>query len=115
MAVDLKRLKRQTESGRVSSSSASYDAVSTGAIQFPVKPRSRAKLYLFIGAALALAAGLAYLLRPTSQPPRISRYTQITHDGQQKSFSGATTATVLTDGPRLYIQENIDGRFVIAQ
>ena len=28
---------------------------------------------------------------------------------------GQVTDTVLTDGPRLFVQENVDGRFVIAQ
>ncbi|HXP17542.1 MAG TPA: LpqB family beta-propeller domain-containing protein, partial [Terriglobales bacterium] len=80
------------------------------------KAPSRRKLYA-VGAtaALILLAGIAYLLRPTLPPPRITGYTQITHDGQQKSFAGQATATVLSDGPRLYIQENINGRFVIAQ
>jgi Tol biopolymer transport system component len=64
---------------------------------------------------MIVIAGIAYLLRPTLPPPRITGYTQITHDGQQKAFGGQATATVLSDGPRLYIQENIDGRFVIAQ
>jgi Tol biopolymer transport system component len=58
---------------------------------------------------------LAYFLRPTLPPPRITGYTQITHDGQQKSFGGQAVGIVLTDGPRLYIQENVNGRFVIAQ
>jgi Tol biopolymer transport system component len=42
-------------------------------------------------------------------------YTQITHDGQQKGFGGQVTATVLTDGPRIFVQENVGGRFLIAQ
>ncbi len=114
MAVDLKRLKREIESGRISSSSASA-VISTSTLQLPARSRLRAKWYLLGATAVVLALGVAYLLRPTSPPPRITGYTQLTHDGQQKSFAGATSATVLTDGPRLYIQENVDGRFVIAQ
>jgi len=48
-------------------------------------------------------------------PPRITGSTQITHDGQQKTFGGQVTTTVLTDGPRVFIQENVGGRFVIVQ
>jgi DNA-binding winged helix-turn-helix (wHTH) protein/Tol biopolymer transport system component len=43
---------------------------------------------------LMLAAGLLYLRRPT-RPPYITAYTQITHDGAQKTLVG-------TDGSRLY-------------
>jgi predicted Ser/Thr protein kinase len=115
MAVDLKRLRREIDSGRISSSSVYSTAIASATLEIPIASRSRTKLYVLGGTALLLAAVIAYMLRPTLQPPRITGYTQITHDGQQKSFSGQVTATVLTDGPRLYVQENIDGRFVIAQ
>jgi eukaryotic-like serine/threonine-protein kinase len=119
MAVDLKRLRREIDSGRTSSVSG-YASVAVATAESsssgPAKPRSRRKLYAIgLAAAGILLAGIAYFLRPTLPPPRISGYTQITHDGQQKNFAGQVTATVLTDGPRLYIQENINGRFVIAQ
>jgi hypothetical protein len=58
---------------------------------------------------------LAYLFRPTLPPPRITGYTQITHDGWQKNSFGQTTPTVLIDGPRLYTQETVHGRFIVAQ
>jgi len=115
MAVDLKRLRREIDSGRISSSSVYSTAIPTTTLQIPTASRSRRQLYALGAASLALAAALAYLFRPTLPPPRITGYTQITHDGQQKSFAGQATATVLSDGPRLYIQENINGRFVIAQ
>ena len=119
MVVDLKRLRREIESGRVSSASG-YASIAT----LPAEPisgstakaPSRRKLYVMgAAAAVILLAGIAYVFRPTLPPPRITGYTQITHDGQQKSFGGQVATTVLTDGPRLYVQENIDGRFVIAQ
>jgi Tol biopolymer transport system component/DNA-binding winged helix-turn-helix (wHTH) protein len=44
--------------------------------------------------ALCLAGGIWYLHRPLP-PPRITGYTQITHDGRQKTLVG-------TDGNRLY-------------
>jgi serine/threonine protein kinase/Tol biopolymer transport system component len=117
MAVDLKRSRREIDSGRTSSVSgySSVAATSTPTLTSPAKPRSCRKLYVIGVAVLVVLATIAYLLRPTLPPPRITGYTQITHDGQQKSFAGQVTATVLTDGPRLYIQENINGRFVIAQ
>ncbi len=118
MVADLKRLRREIDSGHVSSSSgfsavAIQPASSVSAV--PVRPRSSAKLYAIGAAAVVLVAILGYLFRPTLPPPRITGYTQITHDGQQKSFLGQATDTVLTDGPRLFVQENVNGRFVIAQ
>jgi hypothetical protein len=80
-----------------------------------VGPRSPAKLAIIGAAALAAATVLIYVLRPELPPPRITGYSQITHDGQQKSFNFQVTAVVLNDGPRLYFQENVNGRFVVAQ
>ena len=117
MRADLKRLRREIDSGRVSSASGFTAVVEPASSVSPVpeKPRSRRKLYAIGAAAVILVAILAYVFRPTLPPPRITGYTQITHDGQQKSFFGQATDTVLSDGPRLFIQENINGRFVIAQ
>src|SRR5262249_62415881 len=42
-------------------------------------------------------------------------YNPITHDGQVKSASGAAEPIVLTDGTRLYVQEVVNGRHVVAQ
>jgi serine/threonine protein kinase/Tol biopolymer transport system component len=118
MVADLKRLRREIDSGRVSSASG-FSAVATepasSASALPVKPRSRRRMYAIGGAAVVAVAILGYFLRPTLPPPRITGYTQITHDGLQKDFLGQATDTVLTDGPRLFIQENINERFVVAQ
>ncbi len=118
MVADLKRLRREIDSGRVSSASG-FSAVVTepgsSVSAVPVRPRPSPKLYAIGAAAVILVAILGYLFRPTLPPPRITGYTQITHDGQQKSFFGQATDTVLTDGPRLFVQENVNGRFVIAQ
>ena len=114
VGVDLKRLKRDVESGRTGITSTST-AVAAAPSAIPTQPRSRAKLIAISSAALAIALALAYLFRPASPPPRITGYTQITHDGWQKNSFGQTVPTVLTDGARLYIQENIHGRFVVAQ
>ena len=115
MAVDLKRLKREIESGRTSSSSAAYIGNPTSTLQLPIKPHSRRKGYLIAVTSFVLAACFAYLFRPSLPPPRINGYTQITHDGQQKSFAGQVVDNILTDGPRLFVQENVNGKFVIAQ
>jgi Tol biopolymer transport system component len=112
LAVDLKRLKRQIDSGGSSAMSYSDFAVT----QVPVRARgSRGKIAAMTAAAVIVMLTLAYLFRPTFPPPRITGYMQITHDGQQKAFVGQVTTTLLTDGPRIYLQENMGGRFVAAQ
>jgi len=112
VGVDLKRLRREVESGRTG-------AVSVYTGTTPVAPQTRRKIswkLIAIGAAALLAVGaVAWLLRPTLQPPRITGSTQITHDGLPKTFSGQLIATVLTDGPRLFVQESVGGHFVVAQ
>jgi Tol biopolymer transport system component len=112
LGVDLKRLRREIESGRTGTVPA-YTTSAT--VVVPTPARSRRKLVAISAAALIAAGVLAWLLRPTLPPPRITGSTQITHDGQQKSFYGQVAPTVLTDGPRLYIQENTSGRFMVAQ
>ncbi|HYA62935.1 MAG TPA: hypothetical protein VED66_07005, partial [Candidatus Sulfotelmatobacter sp.] len=62
-----------------------------------------------------IALAVAYLFRPTLPPPRITGYKQISHDGQQKWFWNVAVPILLTDGPRIYVEENIGGRYVIAE
>jgi eukaryotic-like serine/threonine-protein kinase len=114
MGVDLKRLRREVESGRTGIISV-YSTAVTPATATPAQPRARGKLIGIAAIVLLVAPFLAYLFRPTMPPPRIIGYTQITHDGWQKNSFGQTTPTVLTDGTRLYIQETVHGHFVVAQ
>jgi eukaryotic-like serine/threonine-protein kinase len=113
MAVDLRRLKREIDSGRASA--VSVPTIAAPAVVLPAAARPRRRVIAIAMAAVICAAILAYVLRPTLPPPTIRGSTQITHDGQQKSFHGQVTSTLLTDGARIYIEENIEGRFVISQ
>jgi serine/threonine protein kinase len=111
MAVDLKRLRREIDSGRTSAAS-----VVTPALVTPALPKPRRPLLLPLAAIVILAlAALAWQFRPIQPPPKIVRFTQLTQDGWQKVSYGQTAPTVLTDGPRLYIQETIHGHFAITQ
>jgi tRNA A-37 threonylcarbamoyl transferase component Bud32/WD40 repeat protein len=122
MGVDLKRLRREIDSGRTgtvsthaSGAAAAAPVAATAGQTAQPQLRSRTK-WLSIAAATLLVAGvLAYTLRPALPPPRITGYTQLTHDGLPKSFAGQAVATVLTDGSRIYIEENLNGRYVVAQ
>ena len=111
IGVDLKRLKREIESGRSSSASRSAPTLAVTSI------RRLSGLRIAAISALALAGllALAFIFRPSLPPPRVTGYTQITHDGQVKNVFGAVAPIVLTDGARLYIQEVVNGRYVIAQ
>ncbi|HXY10626.1 MAG TPA: protein kinase [Terriglobales bacterium] len=118
MAVDLKRLQREIESGRTGSVAISPGPVSSAAAVSAAgaaQTRSRAKWFTIAAAAMVILAVVAYLLRPTLPPPRITGYTQLTHDGLAKTFAGQAVAIVLTDGSRVYIQENLDGRYIVGQ
>jgi hypothetical protein len=64
--------------------------------------------------AVIIVLVATFMLRPSLPPPKVTAYTQITHDGQEK-ISAFAGPSLFTDGPRVYVQENAGGRFIIAQ
>jgi Tol biopolymer transport system component/tRNA A-37 threonylcarbamoyl transferase component Bud32 len=115
VGVDLKRLRREIESGRTGTVAA-YTGATGVAVAPPQAYRKLSWGMIAIGGGALLAVALvAWLLRPSMPLPRITGSTQITHDGLPKVFNGQVTAIVLTDGPRLFIQESVGGHFVVAQ
>ena len=133
--ADLKRLKRDTGSGR----SASVAAVSSppaveaglsrhhenGGVKPPLQDpdhassdsqmvaamvkRHKKSLVIGLAAVVVVALVLVYWLMPPLPPPSVSGYVQLTHDGLPKNLVG-------TDGSRLYLQERGSGyTFPIAQ
>jgi eukaryotic-like serine/threonine-protein kinase len=108
MRADLKRLKRDTESGKSHSVSASQVIAAASSAQVPVAargfPRGRAKWVWPIIAVTVLA--LAYVMRPTLLPPVVTGVTQLTHDGQPKlGMPGDPPPPLVSDGSRIYFQE----------
>ena len=112
MRADLKRLVRDVSSGQVSKASDSYDEeederqqrLAARSARRTLRPttRRRPRVPLERGGGILLIAALAYLLRPALPPPRLTDYTQVTHDAAPKDLIG-------TDGPRLYFGINFQG------
>jgi eukaryotic-like serine/threonine-protein kinase len=125
MRAELQRLKRDTSSGRVnvgggsgvspheSGSGEITAATSVTTHAEPTAPalvRHPARRWAAAGAAVAVivAVVLGYLFTRQLPPPRAISTSQITRDNTRKEV-------VLTDGPRLYLQERVNGRAVLAQ
>ena len=102
LETDLKRLRRDTDSGRT--------AVSTVAVA--LENQKLAKSWVKRGAIAALlifVAGIAlWLLRPPLPAPKILGVKQITSDGEPK-FG------FVTDGSRLYVSEYVGSQLRVVQ
>jgi len=106
LRADLKRLKRDAESGKSAS-------VPVSAAQSAAAPPARARPHrlwwaVLSGVAIAAIAGLVFILRSPASPPRVLKYTQITSDGRTKGF-------LVTDGARIYFDEEVGGHPTLHQ
>jgi len=99
MRADLKRLKRETDSGR-----------SATAVAAPPAPAKTRLTYVAAVVLLVLAAAIvAFIaLRGPLAPPRVLSATQLTNDTLPKEL-------VATDGPRLYFAERVNQRTLLSQ
>src|SRR6202049_4863329 len=100
LRADLKRLKRDTESAK------------SGVVAVSIaEPRKAGAKYwmsaILFAVLLAIVLG-AFRLLSTQQSPRVLSINQITHDNLPKSG-------LVTDGPRLYFQEQVSGPYVVSQ
>jgi serine/threonine protein kinase/Tol biopolymer transport system component len=109
---DLKRLKRDIDSGRSEkqassgSTAVAASASRTNAAAVAVRSARRGRwLATTACVILAVIAAAAYILWPVP-PPRVVSSVQVTNDGQQKS-------KVVTDGSRLYFAK-AEGLFQVA-
>ncbi|MBZ5664980.1 MAG: protein kinase [Acidobacteriia bacterium] len=99
MCADLKRLKRDTSSGRVGAASSSVMKAPQGKRRWP---------WAVAGAGISvLAVVLARLLFPLP-PPKVTGSTQISHDGLNKG-------SMVTDGSRIFVNEYSGDHYALAQ
>jgi len=106
LRADLKRLKRDTESGR-SAATATATAVEPGP-RAEVRRPARTWAAASGAAIVVVVAVLAYVLSRPLPPPRVLAYSPITHDGRQKpsvSRADPIPPPLLTDGSRVYFLE----------
>ncbi len=109
MRADLKRLKRDTDSGRTVSSTAAAWAEQE-APPAAARRRLSQSLGLAAGAAAVLLAAVLYLaFRSPLPPPQILETSQITNDGKVKVGGlGEIPPPILTDGSRVYFLEGVE-------
>jgi Tol biopolymer transport system component len=98
LRADLKRLKRDTDSGRTGATAARLGAVEEVRETRPPR-RWRTWAAMSGGALIAITAILGYLLTRPLSPPRVLRTVQLTSTNRPKS-------AVVTDGTRLYFLDN---------
>ena len=94
LCADLKRLKRDTDSGRSAASVAAAQAVEVRVVR--QRPKSRKWGAALTLIAVLLASALAYLVWRPSATPRVLGSVQVTHDGRAKR------PPVFSDGSRLF-------------
>jgi len=98
--ADLKRLKRDTTSGKVSAATPSARVT---------RPGKRARLWIAVVAAVVLLATAAIWFFMPVPRPHVTGSTRLTHDGKGKGG-------VITDGSRIYFNtDGPNGTTVLAQ
>jgi serine/threonine protein kinase/Tol biopolymer transport system component len=105
LCADLKRLKRETDSNRIST----HRTAASAAVATPVTKPSRR--WVWIAGACALLIGLIVTVKffLPEPAPRILGSKQLTNDGLQKS-------NLVTDGNRIFFNENNGtGGFAISE
>jgi Tol biopolymer transport system component/predicted Ser/Thr protein kinase len=110
--ADLKRLKRDTETGWTGMSSGARAA----AVLLAARAARRIPIGVWLSAAVVVLAG-AYMLRPTLAPPQVTGTRQLTHDNNRTLSASPfnTTFKLLTDGTRIYFQENQNEQLALGQ
>jgi serine/threonine protein kinase/Tol biopolymer transport system component len=118
LEADLKRLKRDLESGHSVAAAAATTAAELAAFTAPAdRHRTSQRRWPSVLAAVALGVGLALLYkfaRPTPAPKVLS-YTQLTSDAHAKVNVSFSPPRIVTDGTRLYFLKTVQGRSAVAE
>jgi serine/threonine protein kinase len=116
MRVDLKRLRRDTSSGKVTaatsdSASAPLAQATSPSSSSQTAAASHSRKWIFAAVAIVIAAliGVAFVQFSSPKPPHVAGFVQLTHDGKIKGVRMAT------DGNRIYFDETVEGREVTVQ
>jgi serine/threonine protein kinase len=102
LRADLKRLKRDTDSGKSA-------AVAVSGAEQPSTRRRYRQPSIIAAAVVLLLIVAGFWLRSPLPPPLVISTTQITNDNLHKE------AQLVTDGSRLYFREFIDSRWKVSQ
>lgn len=106
LRADLKRLKRDTDSGRTGATSTAVTAALPVSAATPTAlPRALGLKWIAAGAVAVLGLALVafFVLRSPVPPPRVLGAAQITNDGRPKAGGlGDIPSPLLTDGGRIY-------------
>ncbi len=110
LRADLKRLKRDTDSGRsarmfaesagLSSAAGTGGPAAAAVVSKPGRPRWKGWAVAVGGLGLVVIALLIYFQSRPLPPPKVSAYVQVTHNASQKRLIG-------TDGARLYFNDSL--------
>jgi len=117
MRVDLKRLRRDTSSGKVSATGGDSASAQTvgGATQSASGQSAtslRSQKWIFATVVVAVIATLTVVIAEflgAPEIPHVARISNITHDGKLKDTRFAT------DGNRIYLAELVDGKQFVVQ
>ncbi|MGA2076310.1 MAG: protein kinase [Terriglobia bacterium] len=110
LRADLKRLKRDTDSGGTSRRAAvetTYTPTSAG-VGREAPPQRRHWWVMALAPVVIITAVLAYFLTRPLPPPKVLGFVQVTKDSRQKG-------AMVTDGPRIYFTETTSGGASLAQ
>ncbi len=102
---EIKRLKRDTTSGRSTTVPAATGAQSMAT----PSAAGRKRWPLALGVAVVLTAFAGYWLTRPLPPPKVSNYVQLTHDARGKF------PPLVTDGSRIYFTEPAGGGWALMQ
>src|SRR5271157_4657769 len=110
LRADLKRLKRDTDSGRTSGRAAveSTSTPTPAGVGREAPPQGRRWWVMALATVVIITAVLVYFLTRPQPPPKVLGSVQITSDGLQK-------LGMVTDGPRIYFGETSGGGTALAQ